>query len=222
MGPRPGRDRGKARSPGWNASRGTPDAVHSAPPPPPRRAALAPAVHPPATPQRSFRQSQECPCAAAQPATRTMAASPEGVAEGKSMLGTQVRRRGPQTHGRRPALPPPGPSRVAPPRRAPRPACSHAAGCPLHVVDTSGRRRRPRPGRAEGRGPGEPGVGPGPPPARPASRGGAPAARWGHPPEAGGPSSWMAGAAAAGLPPPGCRALGGREGPGSEGGEQRG
>ena len=60
-----------------------------------------------------------------------MAASPEGVAEGKSMLGTQVRRRGPQTYGRRPALPPPGPSRVAPPRRAPRPACSHAAGCPI-------------------------------------------------------------------------------------------
>ena len=37
---------GNARSPGWNASRGTPDAVHSALPPP-RRAALAPAVHPP-------------------------------------------------------------------------------------------------------------------------------------------------------------------------------
>ena len=34
------------RSPGWNASRVTPDAVHSSPPPP-RRAALAPAVHPP-------------------------------------------------------------------------------------------------------------------------------------------------------------------------------
>ena len=35
-------------SPGWNASRVTPDAVHSSPPLP-RRAALAPAVHPPET-----------------------------------------------------------------------------------------------------------------------------------------------------------------------------
>ena len=37
---------GNARSPGWNASRGTLEALHSGPPPP-RRAALAPAVHPP-------------------------------------------------------------------------------------------------------------------------------------------------------------------------------
>ena len=42
------RSGGKARSPGWNASRGTPDAVHSSPPAP-RRAALAPTVHPPET-----------------------------------------------------------------------------------------------------------------------------------------------------------------------------
>ena len=42
------RDLGTSRSPGWNASRVTPDAVNSGPPPP-RRAALAPAVHPPET-----------------------------------------------------------------------------------------------------------------------------------------------------------------------------
>ena len=39
---------GNARSPGLNASRGTPDAVNSGPSPP-RRAALAPAAHPPET-----------------------------------------------------------------------------------------------------------------------------------------------------------------------------
>ena len=44
------RDLGTSRSPGWNASRVTPDAVNSGPPPP-RRAALAPAVHP-ETPER--------------------------------------------------------------------------------------------------------------------------------------------------------------------------
>ena len=89
-----GRYLGKSRSPGSNASRGTPDAVTSGPPPP-RRAALAPAVHP-AESLRCLLHPARGPAAGVEERKEGLAAPGEGNA-GKGARQNRTRRRAPRS-----------------------------------------------------------------------------------------------------------------------------